>query len=188
MIRCSGLGKRYGSRWALRRVEIELSKGECLLITGPNGAGKTTLLRLLAGLESPSEGEVAASGTIGFAAPDLALYPNLTAGEHLLFAAALRRVEPRESALLERVGLQEHSGKPVAAYSTGMRSRLRLALAIQHQPAVLLLDEPTATLDEQGRQVVRDIIEEQRTRGCIALATNAEGDREFGDLEVRLGA
>ncbi|MEW5883600.1 MAG: ABC transporter ATP-binding protein [Armatimonadota bacterium] len=188
MIRCSGLGKRYGSRWALRRVEIELSKGECLLVTGPNGAGKTTLLRLLAGLEAPSEGEVAASGTIGFAAPDLALYPNLTAYEHLLFAAALRRVEPRESALLERVGLQEQSGKPVGAYSTGMRSRLRLALAIQHQPAVLLLDEPTATLDEQGRQVVRDIIEEQRTRGCIVLATNAEGDREFGDLEVRLGA
>jgi len=188
MIRCSGLGKRYGSRWALRRVEIELSLGECLLVTGPNGAGKTTLLRLLAGLEDPSEGEVSASGTIGFAAPDLALYPNLTACEHLRFAAALRRVEPQESALLERVGLQEHPGKPVGAFSTGMRSRLRLALAIQHQPSVLLLDEPTATLDEQGRQVVRDIIEEQRTRGCIALATNAEGDRGFGDLEVRLSA
>lgn len=188
VIRCAGLGKRYGSRWVLRGVEMSLSDGECLLVTGPNGAGKTTLLRLLGGLESPTEGEVWTTGAIGFAAPDLSLYPNLTAKEHLRFAAALRRVDPRERELLERVGLCEHEDKPVGAFSTGMRSRLRLALAIQHEPAVLLLDEPTATLDEQGRQIVCHIIEEQRARGCIVLATNSEGDRAYGDLEVRLGA
>lgn len=188
VIRCAGLGKRYGSRWVLRGVEMDLPMGECLLVTGPNGAGKTTLLRLLAGLEAPTEGEVHAVGTIGFAAPDLSLYPNLTAMEHLRFAATLRRVEPRDSELLEKVGLLDHADKPVGAFSTGMRSRLRLALAIQHRPAVLLLDEPTASLDEQGRAVVSEIIEEQRARGCIVLATNSDGDREHGDLEVRLGA
>lgn len=188
MIRCSGLSKRYGARWAVRRVEFQLSFGECLLVTGPNGAGKTTLLRLLARLESPTEGEVTISGDVGFSSPDLALYPNLTAREHLRLAAELRRVEPQENSLLQRVGLQDHADKLTGAYSTGMRSRLRLALAIQHQPSILLLDEPTATLDEQGRAVVHEIIEEQRGRGCIVLATNAETDRSFGDWEVRLGA
>lgn len=188
VIRCAGLGKRYGLRWVLRGVQMDLPAGECLLVTGPNGAGKTTLLRLLGGLESPTEGEVHATGAIGFAAPDLALYPNLTATEHLRFAATLRRVEPRARELLERVGLCDHADKPVGAFSTGMRSRLRLALAIQHEPAVLLLDEPTASLDAQGRAVVGEIIEEQRARGCIVLATNSDGDREYGDLEVRLGA
>ncbi|MER3466816.1 MAG: hypothetical protein C4340_06935, partial [Armatimonadota bacterium] len=69
-------------------------------------------------------------------------------------AATLRRVEPQESALLQRVGLQEHAEKPAGAFSTGMRSRLRLALAIQHQPSVLLLDEPTVSLDDEGREIV----------------------------------
>ncbi|MER3414150.1 MAG: transcriptional regulator [Armatimonadota bacterium] len=188
MICCRGLGKRYGSRWAVRRVDIELPRGECLLVTGPNGAGKSTLLRLLAGLEAPTEGEVTLSGAVGFTSPDLAVYPNLTAREHLRFAATLRRVEPQESALLQRVGLQEHAEKPAGAFSTGMRSRLRLALAIQHQPSVLLLDEPTVSLDDEGREIVRQIIEEQRVRGCIVLATNADKDRQFGDWEVRLGA
>lgn len=188
MIRCRELGKRYGSRWAIRRVELELSQGECLLVTGANGSGKTTLLRLLASLEAPTEGEVEVSGSVGFTSPDLALYPNLSAREHLRFAAKLRRIEAQEQPLLERVGLCDDGDKPTGAFSTGMRSRLRLALAIQHQPSVLLLDEPMATLDEDGREVVCQVIEEQRRRGCVVIATNTDAERCFGDWEVRLGA
>lgn len=189
MISCEGLGKRFGKQWVFRRVTLSLEKGSCLLVTGSNGSGKSTLLKLLAGLEPASEGSVSTGfdrrTQMGYTAADLRLYPALTGREHLRFASDLRGL-PCEDGLLVRVGLAHKGDEPTANYSTGMRVRLKLALAMQGKPLALLLDEPGAGLDESGRVLLDEIVEEQRGRGVVVVATNDEGERRFGDYELRL--
>jgi ABC-type multidrug transport system ATPase subunit len=188
LIAATALGKRHEGRWIFRGVELSIGSGECLLVTGRNGSGKSTLLKLLAGIESPSEGRVDSRARIGYSAPDLQLYPSLTAVEHLEFAAALRGCRPKTSELLERMGLSADAHRYAGAYSTGMRARLRLAIAIQAEPEVLILDEPTATLDAEGRRLVDELVRDQRLRGAIVIATNSEEDRKHGDWEICLDA
>jgi ABC-type multidrug transport system ATPase subunit len=94
---------------------------------------------------------------------------------------------PRNEGLLERVGLADKADEPTGNYSTGMRVRLKLALALQGKPLALLLDEPGAGLDESGRALLDEIVAEQRGRGVVIIATNDEGERRLGDYELRLG-
>lgn len=185
------LGKRYGPRWIFRNVTFSISEGECLVVSGPNGSGKSTLLRILAGLERPTEGSGGrtnfARATVGYMAPDLNLYPALDALDHLRIAAELRGVKNPDSAiLLNRVGLLHHAEVRTSNFSTGMRARLKLALAIQCSPRVLLLDEPGANLDDEGKKVLAGLIEEQLTRGAVAIATNDVREHEFAHLELKL--
>ena len=188
MISGEGLGKRFGRRWVFRRVEFCVARGECLLVTGANGSGKSTLLRILAGLEPASEGSVSRSfsGEVGFSSPELRVYPWLTGREHLEIAARLRGLTDASLDLLRLVGL-DGDDKVAGQYSTGMKGRLKLALAIQAQPEVLLLDEPGAGLDESGLAIVNWIVEEQKLKGAVVIATNDPNERRFGDLELRLG-
>jgi ABC-type multidrug transport system ATPase subunit len=190
VISCEGLGKRYSRQWVFRRVSLTVEPGQCLLLTGHNGSGKSTLLKLLAGLEAPSEGEVRREfdtrAEMGYAATDLRLYPNLSASEHLEFASTMRGVGYTPDALA-KVGLQYTGIKPVAAFSTGMRARLKLALALMGNPRALLLDEPSAGLDETGRDLVESAIHDQLKRGIVILATNDPAERRFGDFELVLG-
>jgi len=175
------LGRKFGPRWVLRHIEFSLEPGEVLVVRGRNGAGKSTLLRLLAGLLSPSEGTVALPPgplrtAVGYAALDLALYPGLTAREHLQFSATMRQIEDSGDVLLGQVGLANAADRPVGQFSSGMRARLKLALALQASPPVLLLDEPTASLDEEGRAIVDTLVDRQRDRGVVVLATNDPHD------------
>ena len=170
---------------------MTVESGQCLLLTGSNGSGKSTLLKLLAGLEAPSEGTVTREfdprTSMGYTATDLRLYPNLTATEHLRFAGVVRGIPP-DAALLEKVGLATSGAKLVGAFSTGMRARLKLALALMGEPKVLMLDEPGAGLDEDGRDLLEQAIGEQLTRGAVIMATNDPQERRFGDFELCLGA
>ena len=192
MVEAKGLGKRYGASWVFRRVEFKLKGGDCLLVTGPNGSGKSTLLKLVAGLEAPTEGRITTQlgdcrTSLGYASPHLRPYPALTGREHLELSGRLRGEECESGKLLAMVGLAEAADKPTGAYSDGMRSRLRLALAIQTSPKLLLLDEPGAGLDEEGRRLVERIVSEQRERGCVIVATNDPSERRFGEFEIKLG-
>lgn len=190
MLSAENLGRRFGSRWLFRGLDIDLEAGQCLCILGHNGSGKSTLLKTLAGLVEPSEGKVHRPGRngIGYAALDLALYPQLTALEHLSLFSRFRAVgDPKESAL-EKVGLLEVAGKPVGVYSTGMRVRLKLALATLHRPQVLFLDEPTAALDEAGQEVVGRLVAEQTVHGAVLIATNDLADRRWASHELQLGS
>ena len=187
-----GLGKRFGGRWLFRGVSFELPKGDALVVSGANGSGKYTLLRTLAGLVHPTEGSVCLPEgdprrTLGMAAIEAGLYPTLTPAEHLDFAARARGCEARTDELLAQVGLPHAAGVLAAKLSTGMRARLRLALALQARPAVLLLDEPGAGLDEEGRALVEAIAREQRERGALILATNDPAERRLATHELRLG-
>lgn len=190
-MRVEGLGKRYGRRWLFRDVSFELATGQRLAILGHNGSGKSTLLRLLAGLLTPTEGKVIppegdARTALGYAALEMALYSSLTVDEHLALSADLRGCESRADELLDMVGLAYARDLPAGQLSTGMKARLKLAMAIQPRPTVLLLDEPGAALDEQGRALVARIAEEQTARGALVVATNDPQERSLATHELVL--
>ncbi len=194
--------KGFGARPVLRNVCADVRTGETLVVTGPNGSGKSTLLGITAGLVRPDRGAVrylvdgaelspdARRRDIGLVAPDLTLYPELTALENLEFFARVRGLgwQPAEAeGLLERVGLAGRGRDEVGTFSSGMRVRLKYAAALHPRPSFLLLDEPTAMLDEGGAQIVDGIIAEQRRRGILVLATNDPRETRHGDLFLSLG-
>ena len=156
MIAATELEKRYGRRRVLRGISFELPRDGFLLVTGPNGSGKTTLLRLVAGLAAPTRGALAVDaerGELGYLGHESLLYRDLTALENLdLFGRLYRVPERREriGMLLERYGLWDVRGERVAAYSRGMVQRLALCRALLHDPALLVLDEPFTSLDDEG--------------------------------------
>src|SRR3712207_4190708 len=143
MIRARALTRRFGSRAALRPVDLEVARGDFVLVTGANGSGKTTLLRLLAGLLAPTEGSLevrARRGEIGYLGHEPLLYRELTALENLeLFGRLYRVPERRERAgmLLERFGLWDARGERAATFSRGMMQRLALCRVLLHEPWLL---------------------------------------------------
>lgn len=188
MLVTAGLGKRYGSRWLFRNLSFQLERGDKLVVLGRNGSGKSTLLKVLAGLIAPTAGTVDAGGplreVLGYAALDLALYPELTAPEHLELSAALRGCEANAESLLERVQLTVPRDLVAKRFSSGQRMRLKIALAIQHNPNVLILDEPTAGLDESGREFVRNLV--QSFEGVVIFATNVPGEEALANYAIEL--
>ncbi len=199
---------QYGARLVLKHISLTLQHGEILVVSGHNGSGKSTLLRVLCGLQLPTEGTVQymwgkdsysprqAHHLFGWVSPDLALYRELTARENLHFFASMRRLDTQDNstthdahidALLASVGLEGRGDDSVSSYSSGMVQRLRYAYALLHSPPVLLLDEPTVTLDDRGTEVVHTIIEKQRQIGIVVIATNDQRELAFGDYILRLG-
>lgn len=191
----------YGARRVLSQVTLALEQGDILVIAGPNGSGKSSLLRLMCGLQRPTYGSVqlhwrgnvyrsgAMAPFIGWVAPDLHLYRDLTALENLRFFADVRglhRTTADLEALLGMVGLGGRGADLLATYSSGMAQRLRYAYALLHRPAVLLLDEPTVTLDERGTALVEQVVARQRERGITIIATNDPREVYFGDYVLRL--
>ena len=145
----------------------------------------------------------AAKGVVGLVSPELTLYDELTAIENLLFFARVRGwsghglvrwrglagaedvaagggARARARAILEQVGLEGRGDDLVGTYSSGMKQRLKYAFALMHSPALLLLDEPTANLDEAGTEIVRRIIAEARGSACVVVATNEPGGGDLG--------
>lgn len=189
-MRCERLGKRYGRRWIFRNVSFSVSPGECLVVIGSNGSGKSTLLKALAGLIPANEGTCFRGEDrrrdLGYAALDQPVYSVLTVGEHLILSARLRGCEPRVDELLEEVELGYANDVAGRHLSTGMRARLKFALAIQAEPASVLLDEPSAGLDARGREVVINLIDRRRSRTAFIIATNDPNERKFATHELNL--
>jgi len=201
-IEIAGIDKVYQKKIVFSKLSWRLEKGIIHVVTGPNGSGKSTLLRLISGLERPTGGKVIYSingktygpqelrNNIGLASPDLNMYSQLSPQENLHFFAALRGyhnlVMPLED-LLKKVQLESERERPVVTFSSGMKKRLKLALAILHEPCFLFLDEPTSNLDEAGKELVADIIREQAQRGIILIATNEPGEvQRFGQKVLHL--
>ncbi|MDP6560016.1 MAG: heme ABC exporter ATP-binding protein CcmA [Candidatus Binatia bacterium] len=182
------LAKAYGSTWALRDVNLEIRKGDCIALLGPNGAGKTTLLKLLSALLYPSMGEIEFNGekltqgnlrlrsAIGFLSPDGYLYEKLTATENLLFFTSLYGKENKLKEMgkvLERVGLGRWSSEYASSFSHGMKCRLSIAKWLLLEPELLLLDEPYGALDGSGVDVLDDFLRDLcAARGIVILATH----------------
>ncbi len=181
------LGKRFGPRWLFRHLEIELNAGDCLVVRGNNGSGKSTLLRVIAGLTEPSEGSVLNTAELGFSSIELAVYPELTGAEHLELSSSLRGCPTRIDELLQLVGIPESANRPTKQYSTGMKTRLKLAMAIQHRPFLLILDEPAASLDGSGREVLSAIVRQHLQHGVAVIATNEGFESEFATHQLMVG-
>jgi ABC-2 type transport system ATP-binding protein len=149
------LGKRYGTREALKGVDFAAGAGELVAIIGPNGAGKTTLLSILAGTVKPDAGEVSSpTGDVGWVPQQAGLYRRLTVEENLLLFARLEKHEEPRVAVEEMLGLtelQERRGEIVAKLSGGNQQRINIAIGLLSRPATLLLDEPSVGLDPRQR-------------------------------------
>jgi ABC-type multidrug transport system ATPase subunit len=180
------LGKRYGKRWLFQGLEFDLEPGNCLIAAGANGSGKSTLVRVVAGLIPATQGWIKRPerSRFGYAALDQALYGALTAAEHLDMAASLNGYSARFD--LGRVGLGDAADQLVGQFSTGMRTRLKFALALQGEPDFVILDEPSAALDDSGRAILAELVTDHLKRGALLLATNDPADRRFGTHEIVL--
>ena len=190
MIETAGLGKRFGDTRAVDDLTLRVEAGEVMGFLGPNGSGKTTTIRLLMGLLRPSAGRAAILGRdchreavalkrdVGYLPDEPFLYPYLTGLETLELVAGLHGFDAgegrrRAGALAERIGLGDGARAYTVTYSLGMKKRLALALALVHEPRVLILDEPTNGLDPAGARQMRAAIAEYAAGGCtIFLSTH----------------
>ncbi|MCO6465809.1 MAG: ABC transporter ATP-binding protein [Bradyrhizobiaceae bacterium] len=181
-----GLSKAYGQRTIVSNFDASAKSGDCLGIIGPNGSGKSTVLKMLGGLLRPDNGQVTLhhNNTVvndplqhsGLVAPWLQVYEEFTVTELLDLQQRLHGSPVNEQVrtdTLERLGLQSRQNDAVRELSSGLRQRVLLALAVQRNPLVLLLDEPSITLDVQGKDLVESEIERHRlSGGVVILATN----------------
>jgi heme exporter protein A len=190
------LHRRFGRLRVLSGVSGQVAPGEALLVSGPNGSGKSTLLRILAGLLAAEAGTVEyhhegrsldiaeRRRAIGYVAPDLALYEELSTLENLKFFCRLRGLPAeRGRALLDLVGLPHD--RLAGALSSGMRQRLRWTWALLDRPRLLLLDEPFQNLDRAGIEQGTELLERHLEAGGLAVVANP-GPLEIPHVRTRL--
>ena len=172
MLRATALHKSYGSRPALRGVDLEVGEGELVGLLGPNGAGKSTLVKTAVGLVRPTSGQVELARPFGYLA-ELFRFPGwCTCDEVLVLHQRLTGSDggaAERERLLAAVGLPDAAALRVERMSKGMQQRLGIAQAMVGGPRILLLDEPTSALDPAGRRTVRDLMEGLRAEGVSVL-------------------
>ena len=173
MLAATGLTKRYGERVALRDVSFEASTGELVAVIGPNGAGKTTLLSILAGIQRPDAGAVTRPPReIGWVPQQPAVYSKLSVAENLQLFARLEKVPDSARAvarMLEQTGLAERAGDELGTLSGGNRQRVNIAIGLLAEPPVLLLDEPSSSLDPRQRARLWEFVGGQASRGTAVI-------------------
>jgi ABC-2 type transport system ATP-binding protein len=189
LLRAIRVSRRYGEVEALAPTDFELHPGETVALVGPNGAGKSTLLAMLAGALEPTEGSVETHARLGWVPQSPAQYARLSPRENLeLFARLEGSRDPVAAAadLLHRFQLPSGS-QPAGELSVGNRQRLNVALSLLGEPNVLLLDEPTASLDPTQRRLVWDVVNALRGEGgAVCFATQNVEEVEHADRVVAL--
>jgi ABC-2 type transport system ATP-binding protein len=168
-----GLTRRYGDREALSGVGFAVAAGELVAIIGPNGAGKTTLLSILAGIQRPDAGEVELPpGGVGWVPQQPAVYSKLSVGENLRLFARLEKVADPEGVvarMLAQADLADRAGDELSTLSGGNRQRVNIAVGLLADPAVLLLDEPSSSLDPRQRERLWKFIGGLTARGTSVI-------------------
>ena len=196
LLSCSGITKRFGDVEALKGVQFQID-GRAVGLLGPNGAGKTTLMKLCLGLLAPTTGAIEVlginvasdplkvRGKLGYAAEGPGRIPGLSGLESVAYAAELCGLRRRPALLrahemLDLVGLDESRYRGVETYSTGMHQRVKVAMALVHDPELVLLDEPTSGLDPNSRDELLDLIVRLRDGDgpAILLSTHLLHDVE----------
>ena len=182
-----GLHKRFGSKTVLENISFSMRSGEFIAFVGSSGSGKSTILRLVAGLETPSEGTITVDGQpVTGPGPDrgmvfqkYSLYPWLNAADNVAFGMRLqgmkaREIRERTNYFLDVVGLSDAGDKLPRELSGGMQQRVAIARALATNPSVLLLDEPFGALDLQIRESMQNFLQQlwQRTGLTVLLITH----------------
>ena len=195
-LRFENIDKRYGGLFALRRLSVEISPGECVVLAGRNGSGKTTLLRIAARIVRPTAGKLSfpgasaepdTAGRPGYVAHTTMVYDELTAEENLVLFAKLQDVpQPaaRAEELLREVGLYDRRASAVRTFSRGMRQRMAIARALIHRPSVLLFDEPATGLDPIGISWLAKTLGDVHRSGCTVVMS-LHGESEISALATR---
>jgi heme exporter protein A len=197
-IELRGLTRHFGERTALRDVSVRVPEGATLAVLGHNGAGKSTLLRILATLLRPQGGEVtvlgeplpnrafAVRGRLGLLAHEPLLYRDLSGRENLQYHARLHGATPeRVEDVLVAVGMERRAEEPVRTLSRGMVQRLAVCRAVLHEPKLLLLDEPKASLDPAASDLVEPLI--GRAAGLTRVLTSHDPQAALAEADVVLG-
>lgn len=200
LLRTNGLTKRYGHKTAVDHVNLHIRQGAIYGLIGRNGAGKTTILRMIAGLASPTEGEISLFGETGKKALYMTsrigtlieapgLYPNMSAAENLKLKCLALGVRKKGyiDELLDAVGLSGVGRKRVRNFSLGMKQRLGIALALVGDPDLLVLDEPINGLDPQGIAEVRETLSRLNRDRNITLMISSHILEELSKIATDYG-
>jgi heme exporter protein A len=193
-IQSQNLSKLFGRRLIFQGINFNWSEQGIFGISGPNGSGKSTLVKIVAGLISTSSGKMIHKNSdeeiiaeklhnhIGFVSPYLVLYEEFSAWENLKIFAKIRGIELNEEMVISYLSkflLENRKDDLVKTYSSGMKQRLKFIFALMHSPEVLIFDEPTSNLDEEGKKVVYEIVREEGKSKIVIIASN-----EVKDLEL----
>jgi ABC-2 type transport system ATP-binding protein len=187
VLECRDLRKSFGSLEVLKGISFTVEPGEVLAIAGPNGAGKTTLLSIVAGITDADSGEVDLHGKrLGWVPQRAATYGKLTVRENLELFAKLEKVAdraPAVDAMLERIGLADRADSRAEELSGGMRQRLSIGVGLIADPAVLLLDEPSAALDPLQRVRIWEFLDGLVENGIAVVFSTHTGQEVEGHAE-----
>ncbi|MBU0985023.1 MAG: ABC transporter ATP-binding protein [candidate division Zixibacteria bacterium] len=196
------LRKRFGRRTVFTDISFALRTGQAIAFVGPNGSGKSTLVMTILGYHHAAAGNVSflsdgqpldesqVRASASLVSPYLSLYDQLTAEENLKFFGTVSGGQVtgrRINDLLELVGLSGRGDDLVGAYSSGMKQRLKYAVALLGEPDFLFLDEPTSNLDDSGKEIVRQVIDDYRRKSIVIIATNEREEQQFAESICRLG-
>lgn len=186
-IKVNNVVKIYGNQEVLKEVSFEVNSGEIVGFIGPNGAGKSTMMKIICGYLPPTSGDVSVCGfdvtsqaleikkNIGYLPEHNPLYPEMYIKEYLEFAGGIYKIknlQARIKDIIDQTGLEREQHKKIGALSKGYRQRVGLAQALIHDPAVLILDEPTTGLDPNQIIEIRNLVSAAGQRKTILLSTH----------------
>jgi heme exporter protein A len=188
------LNKTFGRRLIFNGINFRYDESGVFGISGPNGSGKSTLVKIIAGLISPTKGKIIHKNSdneiipeklhnhIGFVSPYLVLYEEFTAWENLNIFSKIRDTnldKDYAKDLLSRFLLYNRRDDLVKTYSSGMKQRMKFIFALIHNPELLIFDEPTSNLDDEGKNSVYKIIEDKSKESIIIIASNDKADLDL---------
>lgn len=193
-VEANKLNKTFGRRLIFNDINFRYDERGVFGIAGPNGSGKSTLVKIIAGVISPTKGKIIHKNSddevipeklhnyIGFVSPYLVLYEEFTAWENLEIFSNIRGISlDKEYAkeLLNRFLLYNRRDDLVKTYSSGMKQRMKFIFSLIHQPPLLIFDEPTSNLDNEGKNSVYEIIEDKSKESIIIIASNDKADLDL---------
>jgi len=190
-IQCESISKNFGRRVIFKNLSFQFNANGIYGISGPNGSGKSTLIKIIAGINSPSTGRINHKDNqkeiipeklhnyLGFVSPYLVLYEEFSAWENLEQLAKIRDIEFNKGKielLLNDFLLFDRKDDLVKTYSSGMKQRMKFIFALMHSPKLILLDEPTSNLDDEGKNTVYKIIKREAEGNIVIVASNEKSD------------
>ncbi|MBN1300079.1 MAG: ABC transporter ATP-binding protein [Melioribacteraceae bacterium] len=190
------LTKIFGRRLVFKDINYKFETGKVYGIAGSNGSGKSTLSKLIIGISSPTSGKVLHKfnnstldadyyhNHVGFVSPYLVLYDEFSAEENIDYFSKIRGVQKdssRISSLFEEFNLTDRKTDLLKGYSSGMKQRMKFIFALQHDPELLIFDEPTSNLDSKGKEAVYNTVNRLKNNKLIIIASNEDADLKLCD-------